>query len=535
MSALWRMFAVLRVVCRYRLVSLLPRHPLLLPLTLVEYLHPAAWFGPRNLSEGERLQKALEELGPIFIKFGQLLATRRDLLPPEWTEALARLQDQVAPFDGAVAQAVIERELGAPVGELFGSFDIVPLASASVAQVHPATLKDGREVVVKVIRPGIEQVVTRDLRVMTLGARWLERLWRDARYFRPTRVINDYADIIRAELNLESEAWNTETMRRHFLFSPLLFIPEVHRDLTTRRVMVVERIYGIPVNDIERIKAAGIDPRVLAERGVEIFFKQVFHFNFFHADMHPGNIFVSPQNPSSPQYMSVDCAIVGRLSREDLQVLGRLALMVMRHDYAGMVDIVVRAGWATVPVDRNRFQRTVEEIVSPMLSQPLDGLEFAPLVLKLFDAARQYHIEAPVQYILLLKTLVHIEGLGRAIYPQLDIWHLARPIMEAWALEEFGPLPTLKKLQQRAPEWFAQLPEMPDMLRDALENLRQLPQRQHEQAARLETQLLRHRRKLFAGLGGGALVATGLWLGAGQLALGSAIAGALALGWALKR
>src|SRR5690606_33404162 len=343
---------------------------------LVEYLHPAAWFGPRDLSEGERLQKALEELGPIFIKFGQLLATRRDLLPPEWTEALARLQDQVAPFEGAVAQAVIERELGAPVGELFGSFDIVPLASASVAQVHPATLKDGREVVVKVIRPGIEQIVARDLRVMTLGARWLERLWRDARYFRPTRVINDYADIIRAELNLESEAWNTETMRRHFLSSPLLFIPEVHRDLTTRRVMVAERIYGIPVNDIERIKAAGIDPRLLAERGVEIFFKQVFHFNFFHADMHPGNIFVSPQNPSSPQYMSVDCAIVGRLSREDLQVLGRLALMVMRHDYAGMVDIVVRAGWATVPVDRNRFQRTVEEIVSPMLSQPLDGLEF---------------------------------------------------------------------------------------------------------------------------------------------------------------
>jgi len=535
MSALWRILVVWHVVCRYRLVSLLPAHPLLLPFTLLEFLHPAAWFGPRGLSEGERLRLALQELGPIFIKFGQLMATRRDLLPPGWTEQLAQLQDQVKPFDSAVAQARIEAELGAPVSELFARFDREPLASASVAQVHTAALHDGREVVIKVVRPGIEKVVDRDLRVMSLGARWLERLWRDARYFRPAHVVGDYADIIRGELNLESEALNTETMRRQFLFSPLLYVPEVHRNLTTRRVMVMERIYGIPVNDIERIQAAGIDPRTLAERGVEIFFTQVFKFNFFHADMHPGNIFVSADNPTAPQYLSVDCAIVGRLSREDLHLLGRLALMVMRQDYAAMVDLVIRAGWATVPIDRTRFQRTVEEIVGPMMSQPLDQLEFAPLVLKLFDAARQYHIEAPVQYVLLLKTLVHVEGLGRSIYPALDIWTLGRPLLENWALEEFGPMPTLKKLQQRAPEWLAQLPEMPDLLRDALDSLRNLPHAQRDQEARLATQLLHHRRKLFAGLGGGVMLATGAMLPLSAPTLACAAVGGLLLAWAVKR
>lgn len=535
MSALFRIIAVIHVICRYRLVSLLPRHPLLVPLVALEYLHPAAWFGPRGLSEGQRLQYALQELGPIFIKFGQLLATRRDLLPPDWTDALAKLQDQVAPFNGTIARDIIEKELGAPVGELFAAFDVTPLASASVAQVHAATLHDGREVVVKVVRPGIEKTVERDLNVMRMSAQWLERLWRDARYFRPSHVVTDYADIIRGELNLESEALNTETMRRQFLFSPLLFVPEVHRSLSTRRVMVMERIYGIPVNDIERIKAAGIDPRTLAERGVEIFFTQVFSFNFFHADMHPGNIFVSPNNPQSPQYMSVDCAIVGRLSREDLHLLGRLALMVMRQDYAAMVDLVVRAGWATVPIDRNRFQRTVEEIVGPMMSQPLDQLEFAPLVLKLFDAARQYHIETPVQYVLLLKTLVHVEGLGRSIYPALDIWTLGRPLLENWALEEFGPIPTLKKLQQRAPEWLAQLPDMPDMLRDALENLRSLPHQQRDMESRISSTLLHHRRKLFAGLGGGSLIIISVLGGINDWPMAAgAISGALALTWALR-
>lgn len=509
-GAFLRVFQVAHVICRYRLLSLLPGHPLLRLLVVMQWLTPSAWFGPRNLSDGERLQMALQSLGPIFIKFGQLLATRGDLLPPLWIEALSRLQDQVPPFPGEQARRIIEQELGESIDTLFDNFDTTPLASASVAQVHTAHLKTGQDVVVKVVRPGIGKVVERDLAVMRTGARWLETLWQDARYFRPSHVVRDYEQIIRGELDLAAEARNSETMRRHFLFSPLLHIPPVFMDLSTSRVMTMERIYGIPVNDIERIKAAGIDPRVLAERGVEIFFSQVFRFNFFHADMHPGNIFVNPAKPESPQYLTIDCAIVGRLSRQDLDILGRLALAVMRKDYGTLVDVVIRAGWSTAPIDRARFQRAVEDVVEPIMSQPLDQLEFAPLVMKLFDMARGFHIEAPIQYILLLKTLVHIEGLGRSIYPQLDIWTLGRPLLEQWMLEQYGPTATLKKIQDRLPEWAAQLPDLPDLFRDGLENLRDMPAQQRRHEARMEQLLNRHRRRQIAGLAGLGLLAAPL-------------------------
>jgi ubiquinone biosynthesis protein len=523
MLPVFRILFVLHIVCRYRLLSLLPSHPLLKPLILIEYLAPSSWFGPRHLSEGERLRQALQDLGPIFIKFGQLLATRRDLLPGEWTDALAKLQDQVPPFDADASQRIIELELGKPVGELFARFDKIPMASASVAQVHAAMLADGKEVVIKVIRPGIDRTVARDLKVMKFGAAWLERLWKDARYFRPSRVVADYEEVIVGELDLTREAHNAEAMRRHFMFSPLLHIPATHPALCTRKVMVSDRIYGIPVNDIERIRAAGIEPRLLAERGFEIFFAQVFRHNLFHADMHPGNIFVNPAHPESPQYMAVDCAIAGRLSKQDLDVLGRLALLVMRRDYGGMVDLVIRAGWTTMPVDRSRFQRALEEIVEPIMSVPLDQLEFAPLVMKLFDTARGFHIEAPVQYILLLKTLVHIEGLGRSIYPQLDIWTLGRPMLEGWMLEQYGPAATLKKLQDRMPEWAAQLPEMPEMFRDALDTLRHLPHQQRQLEDHMRRDLTRHRRKLIGGLAGlglmaAAALAPAFWAGAALVA-----------------
>ena len=534
MTVLWRIIRIIHVAGRYRLVSLLPAGPAQRVLRLLQYLVPSSWFGPRGLTEGERLERAFHELGPIYIKFGQLLSTRRDLLPPEWTDALSRLQDDVPPFPGDRARRMVEEDLGAPVGTLFARFDENPMASASVAQVHPATLHDGTEVVVKVIRPGIQGSVHQDLRLMETGARWLERLWRDARYFHPGRVVAQYRDIILGELDLEAEARNADTMRRHFLFSPLLHIPAVHFEFSTRRVMVMDRIHGIPVNDIERIQAAGIEPKVLAERGVEIFFTQVFRYNFFHADMHPGNIFVSPEHPDSPQYLGVDIAIVGRLGQQDLHLLGRLALMVMRQDFAGMVDLVIRAGWTTGPVDRHALQERVRELVEPLVSMPLDQLEFAPMVLRLFDTAREFHIEAPVQYILLLKTLVHVEGLGRSIYPQLDIWTSARPMLEAWMLEQFGPAATLKKLQARAPEWAAQLPDMPDLLRDALENLRDMPREQRTLEARMEESLVRHRRKLFGGLAGLGLLGATLALPPAAAA-GSALAGLAALGWAVRR
>lgn len=533
MPPLTRMLAVTHVVCRYRLVSLLPPHPLRPLLMVLQFLVPSSWLGTGGLSDGERLRRALERLGPIFIKFGQLLATRRDVLPPEWIEALAHLQDRVGPFDGRQARRVVEGALPGPLDELFRHFDDTPLASASVAQVHPAVLADGREVVVKVLRPGVEERVEQDLRVMLFGARTLERLSQQARYFHPVRVVRDYQQVIRAELDLEQEARNSEAMRRHFLFSSLLYIPAVHLHLSSRRVMVSDRIHGIPVNDIEAIKAAGIDPKQLAERGVEVFFTQVFRHNLFHADMHPGNIFVNPDQPQSPQYMAVDCAIAGRLSRQDLSILGRMVLAVMREDYPSLVEQVIRAGWTSGPIDRQRFEQDVTAIIEPVRASSLEQLEFGPLVLRIFDLARTYHIEAPVQYILLMKTLVHIEGLGRSIYPRLDIWTVGRPLLERWMLEEYGPTATVNKLRNRLPEWLAQLPDMPDLLHDALETLRDQPHRHSRLEQLLQNDLRSHRRRLLTGFtgltlglaaGGDALLGTGHW------AWPLAITGALLLG-----
>ncbi|ASK32976.1 AarF/UbiB family protein [Alloalcanivorax mobilis] len=538
MPPLIRLLTVTHVVCRYRLLSLLPPHPARPLLIALQYLVPSSWRGTGTLSEGERLQQALETLGPIFIKFGQLLATRRDMLPVAWTEALTRLQDRVTPFDGAQARRLVEQALPCPLEEAFQHFDDTPLASASVAQVHPATLADGTEVVVKVLRPGVERRVEQDLKVMEFSAGVLEKLWPDSRYFHPRRVVRDYQIVIRAELDLEREARNSETMRRHFLFSPLLHIPAVHLALSSRRVMVSDRIHGIPVNDIEAIRAAGIDPKVLAERGVEIFFAQVFRHNFFHADMHPGNIFVNPAHPESPQYMAVDCAIAGRLSRHDLNILGRMVLAVMREDYPALVDLVIRTGWSRAPIDRQRFEQAVTAIIEPVRSASLEQLEFAPLILRLFDLARDYHIEAPIQYILLMKTLVHIEGLGRSIYPQLDIWTVGRPLLEAWMMQEYGPTATARKLRNRLPEWTAQLPDMPDLLRDALENLRDAPHRQRELESHLADQLRRHRLKMIAAMGGlalGLVCAADVLQGGGPRLWPLAAAALVLLGAALKR
>lgn len=528
MSALLRLFVIAHVFCYYRLARLLPRHPATRLIWLLQWLTPSCWFGVRRLDDGERLRLALQRLGPIFIKMGQLLATRRDLLPPAWTQALEQLQDQVAPFPPEDAKARIEAELGGPVDDFFSRFDMQPLASASVAQVHTAQLPDGSEVVLKVLRPGIEKRVEKDLKLLIAGANLLEKHWRDAALFHPARIIHDYADIIRGELDLTAEAANSETTRRNFLFSPLLYVPHIYHELSSDKVMVMERIYGLPVNDIERIKAAGIDPKQMAETGVEIFFTQVFRHNFFHADMHPGNIFINPAKPDSPQYMSIDTAICGHLSESDLLVLGRLVLSVIRRDYATLVDLVIRARWCRPDIDRYRFEQRLEQLVSPMLDQPLDQLEFAPLVLKLLDTAREYHVEAPTQYMLLLKTLIHVEGLGNQIYPELDIWQTAKPFLESWMMDTFGPMATLKKLQDRLPEWLAQLPDMPELLRGALETHQQpaLP------AAPLEPQLTRHRRKQLIGFIGLGLIASP-WVT--TTPVGVAVAGAVLALWSWRK
>lgn len=526
MSAFIRLFVIMHVFCRYRLASLLPPHPAIRLLQWLQWLTPSCWFGPKGLDEGQRLKVALEELGPMYVKLGQLLSTRRDLLPPHWTDALTELQDKVAPFSIDVAKQRIEQELGRPISEVFERFDDAPLASASVAQIHTASL-NGKEVVLKVLRPGIEQQVEKDIALLVFMASLAEKLWRDAAIFHPAQVVNDYADIIRGELDLRAEAANAETTRRNFMFSPLLYVPHIYQELSTDKVMVMERIYGLPINRIADIQAAGISLKTMAETGITIFFTQVFEHNFFHADMHPGNIFINPQQADPPQYISIDTAICGHLSEKDLLLLGRLVLSVIRRDYALLVDLVVRAGWCAPTIDRYRFQQQLTKLVDPLLEQSLANLEFAPLVLKLLDTAREFHVKAPLQYMLLLKTLIHVEGLGQQIYPELDIWETARPFLENWMTERFGPAATAKKLQKRLPEWLAQLPDMPDLLRDALENAKQpaLP------PADMTATLTAHRRKTLIGAAGLALLVSPWLL---SMPIWPAIAGGVLLGWSLR-
>lgn len=526
MSALLRLLVIVHVFCRYRLASVLPPSIVIRALRLLQWLTPSCWFGPKGLDDGQRLKLALEDLGPIYIKLGQLLSTRRDLLPPNWTDALTELQDNVAPFSIEVAKQRIEQELGRSIADVFERFDDTPLASASVAQIHTASL-NGKEVVLKVLRPSIEQQVEKDIALLVFLAKLAEKFWRDAAIFHPAQVINDYADIIRGELDLRAEAANAETTRRNFMFSTLLYVPHIYHELSTDKVMVMERIYGLPINRIADIQAAGIDLKAMAETGITIFFTQVFEHNFFHADMHPGNIFINPEQPSPPQYISIDTAICGHLSEKDLLLLGRLVLSVVRRDYNALVDLVVRAGWCPPNIDRYRFQQQLTKLVDPLLERSLVDLEFAPLVLKLLDTAREFHVKAPLQYMLLLKTLIHVEGLGQQIYPELDIWETARPFLENWMNERFGPAATAKKLQKRLPEWLAQLPDMPDLLRDALENAKQpsLP------APSIYPELAHNRRKTLIGFGGLALIAAP-WLVAAPTSC--AVAGAILLVWALR-
>lgn len=512
MQNLARILFVLNTIARYRLLALLPGHPLTWPARALLWLFPGRWLPAPAAPEAARLRLALEELGPIFVKLGQLLATRRDLFDDTICDELAKLQDQVAPFPDTQAHALIARELGQPPGAVFARIDASPLAAASVAQVYAAQRSDGREVVIKLLRPGIEAMIEADLSVMRLLSGWLERWWEDARFFQPSRLVAQYAETINAEVDLRREAQNSERMRLAFAHSPLLYIPPMHMDLVTRHMLVSDRMYGVPVTDVEAIDALGIDRRQLAERGVEIFFTQVFRDNFFHADMHPGNIFVSRDRPQAPQYIAIDCAIAGTLTRADQLLLARLTLALIQRDWRRLVRLVEDGGWLPPGTDLVAFENEVAAIAAPVMDRPIAEVAFAPTVLKLFALARNYRIQAPVQFMLLIKTLAHIEGLGRRLYPQLDIWSLGRPLLEEWLYTQFSPVTVARELALSAPDWLASLPNLPRHLDDALRALRTLERRESaERDARRGDARRLQRTILLAGLGG-ALLASGLLL-----------------------
>ena len=472
MTRLQRMFRISWVFCRYRLDIFLPIAELPGPLKLFFLLAPWHLFPQPKLDRGDRLRLALEELGPVFVKFGQILSTRRDLLPDDMADSLKTLQDRVPPFPSDVARNIIEKSLGAPVSELFKEFSADPLASASVAQVHAATLLNGQEVVVKVLRPGIEKVIHQDLALMYLMANLLEKYWTEGKRLHPVDVVADYDSTIHDELDLQREAANASQLRRNFENSPLIYIPFIDWDYTRKSVMVMERIHGIPIADVPALKAAGVNLKVLAEKGVEIFFTQVFRDSFFHADMHPGNIFVDVSNPADPKYIAIDFGIVGTLAPDDQSYLARNLLAFFRRDYRQVAQLHIQSGWVPPDTRVNELEAAIRTVCEPIFEKPLKDISFGHFLLRLFQTARRFNMEVQPQLVLLQKTLLNVEGLGRQLYPELDLWSTAQPFLESWMRKRIGPAGLIKSLQTHLPSWLEQSPEMPQLVHDALLQLR---------------------------------------------------------------
>nr|WP_228051049.1 ubiquinone biosynthesis regulatory protein kinase UbiB [Pontibacterium sinense] len=471
---LLRSVKILRVVARYRLDTFFDGMNLPFYLRVLLKLLPWRYTVAADLPRGERLRLALEALGPVFIKFGQMLSTRRDLLPDDVAEELKKLQDQVPPFGGAEAQHIIEQSLGQPVSELFAQFEQQPLASASVAQVHKATLGDGRDVVVKVIRPGIERTIQKDVALLYSLAQIAQAIWADGRRLRPVEVVAEYEQTIFDELDLRKEAANGSQLHRNFDGSDVLYIPEIYWDYTRSNVLVMERIHGIPVADIAQLEAQNTDMKKLAERGVEIFFTQVFRDSFFHADMHPGNIFVSRDNPQSPQYIAVDFGIVGSLTPEDQSYLARNFLAFFQRDYRQVAQLHVDSGWVPSDTNVDAFETAIRSVCEPIFEKPLKEISFGQVLLGLFQTARRFNMEVQPQLVLLQKTLLNIEGLGRQLYPELDLWKTAKPFLEGWMKERMGPKAVYRSIKQQAPDWLEKMPHMPQLVFDALNQVRRL-------------------------------------------------------------
>ncbi|RRV09350.1 ubiquinone biosynthesis regulatory protein kinase UbiB [Pseudomonas sp. v388] len=467
--AVRRLFRIQRVVIRYRLDDLLFALPLPWWLLAVRFVLPWRWLPRRTseLSRGARFRLALQDLGPIFIKFGQMLSTRRDLLPEDIADELMLLQDRVPPFDEQVAVALIEEQLGATINEVFSRFDRTPLASASVAQVHSARLKTGEEVVVKVVRPGLKPVISQDLAWLFILASTAERLSADARLLHPVDVVSDYEKTIYDELDLLREAANSSQLRRNFEDSHLLYVPQVYWDWCRPKVLVMERIYGVQVNDLATLADQRTDMKLLAERGVEIFFTQVFRDSFFHADMHPGNIFVSTVNPWDPQYIAIDCGIVGSLTPEDQDYLARNLFAFFKRDYRRVAQLHIDSGWVPAETKLNEFEAAIRTVCEPIFEKPLKDISFGQVLMRLFQTARRFNMEVQPQLVLLQKTLLNIEGLGRQLYPDLDLWTTAQPYLERWMRERISPKTLLGNLQAQV----EQLPHMANMTRDLLERM----------------------------------------------------------------
>jgi ubiquinone biosynthesis protein len=442
-------------------------------------------------SQGTRVRLALQTLGPVFIKFGQMLSTRKDLLPPDVATELSILQDQVEPFDPELAKKIILDAFGlTELSDLFSEFETKPLASASIAQVHAAKLKDGNhDVIVKVIRPNIQHTIQSDIELMRTAASALQKLLPDGKRLRPVEVVEEYERTIIDELDLTHEAANGIQFKRNFENSPALYVPTIYSNYSHKNAMVMERIYGTPISDIKQLIARNTNMKRLAERGVEVFFTQVFRDSFFHADMHPGNIFVSTVNPNDPQYITIDFGIVGTLNSEDKRYLAENFIAFFNRNYRKVAELHVDSGWVPSDTDIDDFEASIRQVCEPIFQKPLAEIEFSNVLLQLFNTARRFNMVIQPQLVLLQKTLLYIEGLGRQLYPQLDLWKTAKPFLENWMKEQIGLKAMYQKISTNLPYWSEKFPEIPDLVYDTLKQVKKLPEQQKIQFEAQQEQL----------------------------------------------
>ncbi len=520
MGSSFRLLKILRVLFSERIDELLPQPKR-------RFLKALAWCAPSvraKRNRGERLRDALQTLGPVFVKFGQMLSTRRDLLPPDIAGPLAELQDRVKPFSEKVSRSIIETDLDCSIHEIFSEFSSEVMASASVAQVHAARLKTGENVIVKVIRPGIEKVIEEDLKLMMTIAKFVEKNFIDGKRLKLVQVVSDYRMTILDELDLMREAANTALIRRNFIDSPICYVPKIYWDYTRRNVMVEERVYGIPISRIDIFKDKKVNMERLAERGVEIFFTQVFDHSFFHADMHPGNVFVDISDPENPVYKAVDFGIVGTLDPTSQAYLAQNLIAFFDRDYRAVAELHVDSGWVPKDTNISDFEGAIRTVCEPIFQKPLGEISFGILLIRLFEVARRFQMEVQPQLILLQKTLLNIEGLGRELYPELDLWKTGKPFLDRWVKERLGPRGIIEYAKRNLSRWAVQFPAVTNTILSTPERLERLESIQKKQAKSLSRIAVEAKNRRLSGristalgvlgliISGSALIAEHDWL-----------------------
>jgi len=517
MRNLLRLISINFTLARFGLDEIVLSMHFYRPLYWLGKVNPFNWFRGNDRSEAVRLRLCIESLGPIFIKFGQMMSTRRDLFGDEIADELEKLLDRVPPFPWYQARDIIELQLGIPLEQAFGKFDEREIASASIAQVYGAQLPDGQDVVVKIVRPGIEQKIRQDIEVLMLLAKMADRYWQQARRVKPIQIVREFETTILNELDLVREAANASELRRNFEGSPDLYVPSVYWDYCRSRVMVMERINGIPVSDIKQLQEHDINFEVLSRKGVEIFFTQVFDHNYFHADMHPGNIFVAASDPQNPKYIAVDFGIMGSLSTSDQRYLAENFVAFFNRDYRRVAELHVDSGWVDHGTRIDEFEATIRSVCEPMFQRPLAEISFGQLLLRLFQTARAFNMEIQPQLLLLEKTFLHIEGIGRQLYPQLDLWDTAKPFIERWLAEQLGAGALIKNMKKNLPYIAEHLPDLPQLAFKALDRIANDEHRvelRSQQIDDLKHEIRRaNRRNIRAVIGGSFVISASIIMG----------------------